>query len=113
MDTKIEKVEAVSLANSGVKLAGKWFTVVGKAANYLDQIQAGDRVEIGEFQGKISFVKKVNGNDHAPDCSGPPMLAGQGKDNSFTPPKYIERMATALERLAVAVERLALEKEKP
>lgn len=109
METRVETIERISLDTAGVKLGEKWFSVVGKAANYLPNVHPGDKIEVGEFQGKISFLRKVNGGPEG----ARPMLAGQGKDNSFTPPKYIERMATALERLAVAVERLAPENQKP
>ncbi|MFW5902922.1 MAG: hypothetical protein ACOCTT_03470 [archaeon] len=57
----MEKVKNISLKNKGVQLEDGWHTVVGKAANYLDQISKGDEVKVTkDDEGNLTYIKAVN-----------------------------------------------------
>lgn len=57
------KCTGVSLKNSGISLDNKWYTVVGKAANYLKLFHNGDDLDVNieEDNGKpiVTFIQKI------------------------------------------------------
>lgn len=63
------KVENISMKNNGVQLDdGNWYTVVGKAANYLNQINKGDKVEVRKSDDgkKIVYIKTTSKDTESP-----------------------------------------------
>ncbi len=58
------RVEAVSIRNNGVKLNGKWYSVV---PNVMKFIKKGESVEAELENGKVKFVKKAKEQIQASD----------------------------------------------
>ena len=54
-------VTSKSDKNKGIKIGETWYTVVGRAAEYLNQISAGDDVEIrySEDKKNVVFIRKT------------------------------------------------------
>ncbi len=52
-------LEAISMANKGVMINGKWFTVVGPAANYMKNLKKGGLTKYKIIKGEVVFIQPI------------------------------------------------------
>ena len=60
MDVTLQSKTKPETARKGIKYNNNWHTVVGKAANYIDNLNMGDIISVKETEtGDVVFIGKV------------------------------------------------------